>query len=370
MLRLLLAWAVMVSHTFPLGYRQPNPGTALTHGQADVGTLAVCGFFVLSGLLITRSVGRLPLGRFLWHRALRILPGLWCCLLVTALVAAPLLRLHAGHGLSDWWLHKGGPGTYLSASWPLAGELPGIRGVLTDVPYAGTINGSLWSLRYEVLMYLLLAILSISGVLRRARWTVAVLAFLCATVLPVLAAGHEWLRAPTYGLLPTVSFDLPVFGGMWLANLVPLLTCFLFGALAELYRDRLPVNGVAAAVAAAMLVGSLLGGGFVVVGLPAWAYLLIWTAMRMPPALQRVGSRHDYSYGLYIYAFITQQSLAALGVNRWGHLPYLALSTLCALGMAMLSWHLVEAPAMRLKSAGGGWRPFPAVGRLRPRTRA
>ena len=52
-------------------------------------------FFVLSGFLISRSGLRSPsLGRFLWHRFLRIFPGYWVCLLICALVFGPLVAMY------------------------------------------------------------------------------------------------------------------------------------------------------------------------------------------------------------------------------------------------------------------------------------
>lgn len=108
-LRLLLALAVVAGHAVPLGFGGGNPGTGVTRGQSDLGTLAVCGFFVISGMLVTRSAVRLPVGRFLWHRALRLLPGLWCCLLVTALVAAPAVARYEGVPVTELFGRADGP---------------------------------------------------------------------------------------------------------------------------------------------------------------------------------------------------------------------------------------------------------------------
>ena len=66
------------------------------------------------------------------------------------------------------------------------------------------------------------------------------------------------------------------------------------------------------------------------------------------PWLVRFTQSGDYSYGLYIYAFPVQQVVAA----TWPALPlaaYVAVVTGGALACAVLSWHLIEAPALRLK---------------------
>ena len=88
-LRLALATVVAIVHVQELGWReQPLLGHTL------LGDLAVDGFFVISGFLVTRSALRLSsLRRFAWHRALRIMPGFWVCLAFTAFVAAPIVAV-------------------------------------------------------------------------------------------------------------------------------------------------------------------------------------------------------------------------------------------------------------------------------------
>jgi peptidoglycan/LPS O-acetylase OafA/YrhL len=68
-------------------------------------------------------------------------------------------------------------------------------------------------------------------------------------------------------------------------------------------------------------------------------------AMRGIRAYNRIG---DYSYGMYVYAFPVQQSIAALmpGVSTW---TLTAVAMTVTLMLAMLSWHLVEKPAMSMR---------------------
>src|SRR4051794_2006572 len=56
-LRLVLAVMVIFSHSFPLlwGDNSREPLMRLTGGQITAGELAVAGFFILSGFLITKS---------------------------------------------------------------------------------------------------------------------------------------------------------------------------------------------------------------------------------------------------------------------------------------------------------------------------
>jgi hypothetical protein len=69
-------------------------------GDATIGRFAVGGFFAISGFLVTGSRLRLPAGAFGWRRFLRVFPGLWVCLLVTAFVLAPAVGALRGHCLT------------------------------------------------------------------------------------------------------------------------------------------------------------------------------------------------------------------------------------------------------------------------------
>ncbi|GIF05173.1 acyltransferase family protein [Actinoplanes siamensis] len=352
-LRLLFAFAVLVSHSLPLGYGEEDLGGGLTHGQTVLGEIGLLGFFTISGFLITRSAGRLPLPRYLWHRALRILPGLWVCLIVTGFVFAPVVALIERGSLAGLFTEPGGPVSYVANNLAIKIRQYGISDLLLDTPYGeltGTsvVNGPLWSLLYETLCYLLVAGLAVAGVLRRARWVIVLLAagllgwivrdFLGAPRIP----GPQGQHGPFLGI-----------GALDAYSLIYLTYVFLLGALFQVYRRSIVLNDGGALAAAVVLAGTLRFGGFAVLGYPAFAYLVLWLAIRLPAPLRRVGRRRDYSYGFYIYAFPVQQLLALLGVPDLGLVAYIALASLGTLALAIPSWHLVERPAMSVKD----WRP-------------
>lgn len=353
LLRLLLASAVVVSHARILGFGRPEFGHAFSQGQTTLGTLAVYGFFFLSGILVTRSGNRLPVGRFLWHRALRLLPGLWVCLMVTAFAVAPFLYWRQHGTTAGFWHHAQGPFDYLRANWAVGVGQWGISGVLDasgrkGLTYNGAFNGALWSLSYEVLCYLGVALLALTGPLVRSRRTVLAVAGL----LWAFVAGDAWTARLNVG--PGTGghggdLVIPLMGPVSVNFVVYLAFAFALGALVEVYKERIPVSDPLAGLSAVVLASTLHYGYFFALGVPALCYLLLWLAVRLPKQLRRIGAGHDYSYGIYIYGFPVQQALAVLGGARWGFPAYLALSLGGALLAAILSWHLVERPALRLK---------------------
>ncbi|MET8630852.1 hypothetical protein ABZW30_45425 [Kitasatospora sp. NPDC004669] len=87
--------------------------------------------------------------------------------------------------------------------------------------------------------------------------------------------------------------SLPFLGWIPMEQLLPVGFMFALGALAELYRTKLPINDLAGVAAFALFLASCRYGAFTVVGLPAFAYGLIWLAARMPGPLTKVGTKVD-----------------------------------------------------------------------------
>ena len=128
-----------------------------------------------------------------------------------------------------------------------------------------------------------------------------------------------------------------------------LVLLFALGSLASAWREKFPVSlGLAAAVILLLVINPAeLARG--VLFAPLLAYLVFVAAYHPRlqwPAFNRVG---DYSYGLYVYAFPIQQTLVER-VPGLDPLLLFALSMALTLGLAAVSWHGLEQPALRLKS--------------------
>ena len=91
-------------------------------------------------------------------------------------------------------------------------------------------------------------------------------------------------------------------------------------------------------------------------------YLLLWLGGTLGV---RIGVENDISYGVYIYAFPVQQSLALAGAPAvLGFAGMAGAALLLTLPLAWLSWILVERPALRLKNLGR--TPLPAAPQDQP----
>jgi peptidoglycan/LPS O-acetylase OafA/YrhL len=341
-IRLVLATAVIFDHAFPLGGWGTAPFMAMTRDQQSLGGLAVLGFFAVSGYLVTKSGLSNDGMQFIWRRFLRIFPGVWAVLLFGALVVGPSVYLIEGRSLGDYFsLAPGGPITYFTANATLQIGQYGINDVFAGNPFGGPINGSIWTLAYEWMCYLIIMGLIFFGVLAKAK-----------TLVPIMT-----------GFLAAFQLMNIVMPGA-LADMIPLLSdpfrvnfafIFFIGACIALYADRVPYSVSLGVFAILFSLATLRVGGFNTMGFIAFAYAVLFLAAWLPARLQRVGAVNDYSYGVYLYGWVVQQVLAYAGVHLWGYVPYVALSIIGAFGLAWLSWHLVEKQAMKLKDVGPGF---------------
>jgi peptidoglycan/LPS O-acetylase OafA/YrhL len=80
----------------------------------------------------------------------------------------------------------------------------------------------------------------------------------------------------------------------------------------------------------------------------AMTYAFLWVAFALP--FERFDRKGDFSYGVYIYAFPVQQGMALLGIQEKGFGLYFISSLLLTLVLAFLSYRLIEAPCLRLKT--------------------
>jgi len=352
---LVFAALVLFNHALPIGYGSSPVGVSSTHGQTTLGQVAVRGFFVISGFLIAASALKFPAPRYLWHRFLRVFPGLWVSLVVTALVIAPIAQLYERGTLTGFFFHPHGPFHYLLANLTGGIQQWDISGLLSSTPFGkanpwggSAFSGSLWFLVYALICYGLLALLAATGVLKRARWVVVLLTLAVFSVTVV-----DYLRTPGwFGGAANHGFAwLPFLGLVRTGDLLSLGLVFLLGVLARLYQDRLPMRGEIAGAATVVLLASLIFGGFHVVGVPALAYIVLWATVALPKWSHQIGRRRDYSYGIYLYGFAVQQMLALFGVSRLGLIPYVALTAVITVVLADLSWHFVEKRAMSFKDA-------------------
>ena len=330
-LRLALALMVLVDH----GTVMRTGDHFHTWGRSALGDFAVDGFFILSGLLITRSYLKLnSFPRFTWHRVLRIMPGFWVCLLVTAVVFAPVAALLTGRSAVSAFTEQPSAWSYLYSNAALLITQYDIAGLLPNNPNPQVFNGSLWTLTIEALCYALIGLLGVTAVLRRARWGVPALAAALWVLTLLQEAGIEVLIGD---------------------DTLRLVVAFLVGATAWLYADQILMKGWLVVLAAAVLLVSIVTlDNYRLLGIVPAAYILVWLGACLP---WNRSLRRDLSYGIYIYHWPVFQLMAATSLVTLPVPAFILTGALVIALLALASWQAVEHPALRQKNRTPPWPP-------------
>lgn len=326
LIRLVLAFLVLVSHAYPIAGR----GGGLGWAGESLGGWAVIGFFAISGYLITGSRVRTTFAVFLGNRVARIFPAFLGCLVVVAFGFAPVAYLIERGTLDGFLSTANTPLNYVLANSGLHMSDYSVAGTLAGNPLPGAWNGSLWTLYFEFLCYLVVGIAASWAVVRRSPVGIAVMFGLSV----VARAQNDRLVGWFGGNLDS----------QWLFKLLPY---FLGGAIVFMLRDRIPLRwqvAVPAAVATWLIVwlAPFWGGQLAA---PLVTVVLLWIGRVVPsPAWFQ---RNDISYGLYVYAFPTQQMATLLGADAFGVVGHIAVTLPPTVALAAASWFWLERPVMR-----------------------
>jgi peptidoglycan/LPS O-acetylase OafA/YrhL len=294
-------------------------------------------FFVLSGLVLTRSALRrpTPVVAFLAGRAVRLYLPVWLSLLPAAALMVLVPRVHG--------LDPGGVGYWLGGY----ARSVGLEQVARDMALVlrdnhalnrGTLNGVLWSLRWEVVFSLLLVLLL--PLLRRVSRRTApalLLAAVLAVELPGRHAALEFLPPFVVGMLLALHGDVLVKLGARLAGrgaglAVGAAVCLLS---ADLWMGR-------AAGPSGMLV---LLGATLAVAIPL-VYASVARGLCTSPA-QWLGTR---SFSLYLVHHPIVLA-AAFGLRAPGFVVMAAVAIPVSLVAAEGFYRAVERPCHRLARA-------------------
>jgi peptidoglycan/LPS O-acetylase OafA/YrhL len=286
-------------------------------------------FFFLGGFLVTGSAYRTrKLGRFLWYRVLRIVPALLVEVTLSAVILGafltelPLTRYYSDPGFFSYFLNIVGLIHF---------TLPGVfqHSVL---PTNDVVNVNLWTLPPDFEGYFLMAVLLFEGIIfKRSNFKYA---FIIGNVifLALLPTALDWGDSGTVYIQPKL-----------------LIYSFFLGTACYIFSDKIPIRR-------SLMLLAIAGLGFfcwkytIILGVWSICYLTIclgFLNLKSFPLIRR----GDYSYGIYLYGFPIERALFHFlpFLKSWWELFIVALPL--TLIFAVLSWHYIEKPCLRLKSA-------------------
>jgi peptidoglycan/LPS O-acetylase OafA/YrhL len=321
-LRLLFATLVILSHSPQIidGNRSRELLTRV-FGTISFGDLAVDGFFIISGYLITKSlISSSSSSAYLRKRILRIYPGFLASFWFCVFIVAPFAGVHKSF-FSMAMLTKQLLLSFL-LQWPMSrGAFPGMA-----IP---NLNRSMWTISFEFTCYI--------GALCAGR-----LGFYSAQrriwLIPIVLTCLAWnaLSAPSY-FMSYVRFEA-LFG---------------IGTLFYVFGERIRFSSLGAAFSALMLFILLFDKRLAEASVAIFGgYLIFWAAFELPVLrLSKFANKTDLSYGIYLYAWPIA-SLICWRLRTTNPWQLAAITLPCAVIMAYLSWIFIESPALRQTHKG------------------
>lgn len=330
-LRLFFALSVLVTHSYALtGIAENDLLSQFSHDQARFSHTGVQGFLIISGFLISKSLVRsTSFSNYYFKRALRVFPGLFITVCLTVILCSflstkPFLTYFTHYSTRDYIIYN----SLLKIQY-------GLDGIFVNNPYPKAVNGSLWTIPYEVFFYILLSLCYFIRQRANILRALFISSFFGAVYLFIVAA-------------PELSkYSLP-FWGLQGHHIAELGAFFLAGAIwsvfplpSTVYRKTIIL------ISLPILILTLYLGGYVLVQFFVLPLLIIAFGTLNNPKLSFARKFGDFSYGIYLWGFVVQQTLMHFFHLNQMQLMFISIPITYVLGA--LSWHLIEKHALRLK---------------------
>ncbi len=330
LLRFSAAMTVLFAHSVAALGLPPSTEFFYQRIGFSLGEMGLDMLFVTSGFLVTASLlSRQDLIGYLWARALRVYPALWVMLILTVFVLAPALtslpRAEYYASAQTW--------DYFRKCATLIGGIRySLPGVFETVPLKNEFNGSLWTMPVEVRMYLYLA----------AGWVVF-------AVVPGFRLRALSIVSPVAALIFLAIILYGRLGGGTLNGANIRIFMYLYGSSLFMWRAKIPMSAALLLAILVTLVCASFDKSVFFVVYDCTLPLLVLHLVYLPGGpIRRFNNWGDISYGVYIYAFPVQQTLA-LAFPRMSLLAMMASSAVVSCGIGAISWNLLEKRALALK---------------------
>lgn len=325
-LRHFAAVLVILAHSYVLMPQHDSVRIDTIFGYS-LGSFAVNLFFVISGYLIYQSLCRTSsIKRYVFKRFIRVFPGLLFCVMFTYLY----FNFVSGKSLLDFFSNSVNREYLLNIF--LVGKY-NIDFVFDQNYYPFVANGSLWTLRYEILMYIIVTVM---------------------LLVPTKFRGYFVLFVLVLSLFGIHLLFLDFSGPTFFTNFVKLIFYFFVGVSLNIfgkYFDKL--NFLILTVCLFIVVNN---SNLVFIREVFLASLFVYAVKVLGDlfnAVKKQSDLHskgevDISYGLYIYAFPVQQVFASKFVFS-SNFEFFLISLLGTLPFAILSWFFIEKQFLKVK---------------------
>ncbi len=348
LLRFLAAALVLYSHSFPLSGSQGE--IFARYLGIDGGKIALDVFFITSGFLIANSlfIRNNPIA-FIWARILRIYPALIVAVLFCIFVIGLFFTTEA---TSDYLSHPQTQKFFLKNTTMFSIYVEwNLPGVFLENPHSRAVNGSLWTLPVEIRMYVYLFLLGTSLIYLQQQAGKKLFKYIFLAIALIATTVQTFTYLHNTMPIHATNFFNAFFRGPPPSDALRLFASFFIGVTFYAWRDSIVLSSrlfFAILILFALFIFYDKKLYILIAYSILLPYLVFYLAYIPKGTIRRFNQFGDYSYGLYIYAFPIQQSIAAL----FPHIAALEMALLAFVVtflLAFLSWHLIEKRCLRLK---------------------
>lgn len=318
-IRIFAALVVLYSHHYSLTGKL-EPGFL---SISSLGGVAVYIFFSVSGYLVTSSWYNDPnLIRFSIKRFLRIWPAFTLLILTSAFLYGPLL---SSLSLKEYFSHEN---TYFYLRWLWLMDSYYLPGLFENNLLKNVVNGSIWTIPFEVKCYIVLAFLGFFRVLKNKKVYLTFISlylfWFFIKINPDITKEVDYLT-----LLSSYFFIgsfLYLFKEFWMdKKIIFICLSFIFSFLLQ-------------------KIGFYHSSGLILIPIT-----IILFGVSSTPIINNFGKYGDPSYGIYLYAFPIQQIFIMKMLPEVNFNLSIFFSYVCTLLVAYFSWHVVEKRALMIK---------------------
>ncbi|MEY4539648.1 MAG: hypothetical protein RLZZ306_1405, partial [Bacteroidota bacterium] len=314
LIRFIAASLVLYGHCYPLtGRGNYDYVTIVSQGIFPTSHMGVCIFFIVSGYLVSQSLqSSRNIYSFIWKRILRIFPALivvlLLCVFVVGLICTTLSYKNYFESKETYRFLK------LIKLYPYVyNALPGVF----DNHPEKAVNGSLWTLPYEVTMYIMLVILQITNIFKKK----SIMFFLFLISLPILT--YFIFNINPSKLIPLIhlsivdTFEFGIF--------------FMAGTIMFLFKEKIHYRFIYFVIVTFLWFGlglfhitsSMMIKTISFIALP---YMVLYLA-NLKGKMNNFSKLGDFSYGIYIYAYPIQQMIIYFTTTNISILKLFSLSS-------------------------------------------
>ena len=332
LLRICAAIFVIITHAYALrGLPEHDVLFHISQATTSFSRFGLWIFFVISGYLVTASAWRsVSVVSYIAKRVLRIMPAFIIVIFLSVLCLGPLVTTLS---FANYFQH---PITWAYLKALLVFRIQyNLPGVFEQNLYPGAVNGSLWTIPYEIFLYILPLCLTLLGTLKKVA-----IVFLFVLWIICIYAVYNYASFLDLHTMPFLLLN------MW--HVVNFAIFFIAGSIIYLLPDNMKIARIGWIIPLALWAISWFTPYAVILSYIFVPIMIINFAYQTPyvriPA--HIG---DVSYGMYLYAFPIQQIIMFLTHGTLSVSGLIILTICIIIPIAWLSWHLVEKPALSFK---------------------